>query len=626
MLSRDRGALALSRLLPILLSFALCLVGCEEGASLVVDVRTDLSPGLEFVRVRTEYSTEPFGPSATVVTSTDLLADDDADFVNRGSRVAELSSLRPGTAYVRVSLLDERGRSVVDRVTSVEVQRRVAIVVVISRACRNVICPGPSDGPDQTTCLAGRCVPPGCTLDHPELCGTPSCESDADCLPDDPCAVGICSDRECFYVGLDARCPPEQWCNPDLGCVSRPGFGDAGVGDAGRCEDTEICTGGEDDDCDGLSDCADPDCDAQACDDGSLCTTDDVCDVGECSGITVMCDDMTPCTDDACDPAVGCVFSPVDGSCDDGSACTTGDVCLEGSCQGAPLDCDDANPCTDDACDPVSGCTAATNTASCDDGFWCNGPDTCVDGTCDGHAAPPCGTFCNETSESCAMCLLDSDCGAVTQDPWPACGPLYSTTCDEMVTRRRNIRTPRCTLGMCTIQTTEESDVCTRDTDDDTCDPTELTSCSYTGGDCDETGSRTRTLHRCAGGSCRASSSSESCGGRDTDGDRCGARRTRDRCCSGSCRDIWANESHCGGCGISCSGGLTCRVISAGGTSGDGAACYQCTASSQCGGGANRNCWSVATGGYGFCQCLNNAGCASGETCFTGTGSNYCHY
>ncbi len=607
----------------------LALVGCEEGASLVVDLRTDLSPGLEFVRVRTEYSTEPFGPSASVVTSTDRLASDDADYVNRGDRVAELDSLRPGTAYVRVSLLDERGRAIVDRITSVEVQRRVAIVVVISRACRNVTCPGPSDSPDRTTCLAGRCVPPECTLDHPELCGDPSCTTDADCLPDDPCAVGICSDRECFFVGVDSRCPPEQWCNPDVGCVPRPGFGDAGVGDAGSCAETEVCTGGEDDDCDGLTDCADPDCDAQGCDDGSLCTENDVCEVGECRGASIMCDDVSPCTDDACDPAIGCVFSPVEGTCDDGSLCTENDVCVDGTCQGTALDCDDANGCTDEVCDPAVGCVWTNNTASCDDTFWCNGPDTCVDGACAGHPSPPCATFCNETTEACTMCLVDADCGTVTRDAWPACNPLYSGDCDNAATRQREVRTPRCTSGMCTVERTMETDTtgCNRNTNGDSCGAgTTVSSCSYTGGACDETGSRTRTVRRCMAGSCTPTTSTESCGGRNTNGDLCGMRRTRDRCCGGSCRDIWTSEAHCGGCGISCGSGMSCRVIHAGATAGDGAACFECTASSMCGGGSSRNCWSVATGGYGYCQCLSNAGCAAGQTCFTGSGTNYCRY
>jgi hypothetical protein len=42
----------------------------------------------------------------------------------------------------------------------------------------------------------------------------------------------------------------------------------------------------------------------------------------------------------------------------DGNACTSSDACGAGICQsGASLDCDDLNPCTADACDEFAGCT-----------------------------------------------------------------------------------------------------------------------------------------------------------------------------------------------------------------------------------------------------------------------------
>lgn len=45
------------------------------------------------------------------------------------------------------------------------------------------------------------------------------------------------------------------------------------------------------------------------------------------------------------------------GSCDDGSVCTTSDVCSGSACLGGlPLNCDDAQPCTTDSCDALLGC------------------------------------------------------------------------------------------------------------------------------------------------------------------------------------------------------------------------------------------------------------------------------
>jgi TolB-like protein len=64
------------------------------------------------------------------------------------------------------------------------------------------------------------------------------------------------------------------------------------------------------------------------------------------------------CTDDACNPASGCIFVANSVSCEDGSVCTTGDFCSAGSCvSGSVLDCDDFDVCTADACDEIDGCT-----------------------------------------------------------------------------------------------------------------------------------------------------------------------------------------------------------------------------------------------------------------------------
>jgi hypothetical protein len=51
-----------------------------------------------------------------------------------------------------------------------------------------------------------------------------------------------------------------------------------------------------------------------------------------CTHTPVVCDDGNPCTDDACDPVVGCVFTPDNtNTCSDGNACTN-DVCQGGAC------------------------------------------------------------------------------------------------------------------------------------------------------------------------------------------------------------------------------------------------------------------------------------------------------
>lgn len=69
------------------------------------------------------------------------------------------------------------------------------------------------------------------------------------------------------------------------------------------------------------------------------------------------------CNDASCDATLGCVVKPKpDGTgCEDRNACTIEDVCSAGVCVGAPLDCDDGNVCTDDTCDPVIGCVHTKN-------------------------------------------------------------------------------------------------------------------------------------------------------------------------------------------------------------------------------------------------------------------------
>ena len=108
------------------------------------------------------------------------------------------------------------------------------------------------------------------------------------------------------------------------------------------------------------------------------------------------CDDANPCTDDTCDPAVGCVHTNNTSPCNDGQLCTVGDTCSGGACVGTPVVCDDQNVCTDDTCNPATGlCVFANNTNTCDDGNACTSGDTCGATTCnsltetfDGVTAP----------------------------------------------------------------------------------------------------------------------------------------------------------------------------------------------------------------------------------------------
>jgi hypothetical protein len=96
---------------------------------------------------------------------------------------------------------------------------------------------------------------------------------------------------------------------------------------------------------------------AESCDGVSNdCPVDLLAGVGtECRAAADQCD-----VAESCDGlGIACPADEVlDGvSCDDGSVCSGIDLCEVGICVGSgPLDCDDDDPCTADSCDGVSGC------------------------------------------------------------------------------------------------------------------------------------------------------------------------------------------------------------------------------------------------------------------------------
>ena len=108
--------------------------------------------------------------------------------------------------------------------------------------------------------------------------------------------------------------------------------------------------------------------------------------------VATDCDDGDACTDDACDPIIGCVSTPFDPLvvCDDGDACTADDCDPQVGCVSTPIDptvdCNDANACTVDDCDSILGCTntAIEPIVDCDDGDACT-LDTCDPATGCGH-------------------------------------------------------------------------------------------------------------------------------------------------------------------------------------------------------------------------------------------------
>jgi len=192
------------------------LASCGESETLLVlDLKTDLVPGLEFDRVETAVEDH--------ADATDSRSAVTGDRFDEGLRIAEIEGIPSGdrTAVVTLTL---RGEPVVDRRVSFRLRETRVLTVIISRDCRGVTCD--SGGAAAQACLGGRCVDARCTPETPEFCSSEACESDAECSSDVSCAVPVCSDGACFSVGDDAQCGEGLYCNPDEGCLVdelRPG-------------------------------------------------------------------------------------------------------------------------------------------------------------------------------------------------------------------------------------------------------------------------------------------------------------------------------------------------------------------------------------------------------------------
>ena len=327
---------------------------------------------------------------------------------------------------------------------------------------------GGGSGPAASVC---DCSPHATALGLATACWVTDATSGAQC-------GGV---RQCQLSGLSA-------------CNGKPG--------------KEVCNG-KDDDCDGLTDnnaCDDQnDCTQDLCDaatatcthnllDGSPCNADntectgnDACNGGVCKpGAAKTCSDGNPCTDDSCDPKLGCTFTNNSAGCDDGKICTTNDYCAGGVCNpGKSNNCDDGNSCTDQACDPKTGnCNTTFNALNCDDGNACSSGDLCKDGVC--KAGLP--VDCTDTD----ACTLDS-CDLAN-----GCTHTVSTgVCDDGDACSYG---ETCTSGACgggQNLNCDDKNACTADS----CD--KVTGCKHTpqNGGCDD-GNACTDNDACAGGAC----------------------------------------------------------------------------------------------------------------------------
>src|SRR5207237_191704 len=139
-------------------------------------------------------------------------------------------------------------------------------------------------------------------------------------------------------------------------------------------------------------------------------------------------DDSNVCTNEICDPLTGCGHVDNTASCDDGDLCTVDDVCAAGDCTpGTPVVCPAPDQCHDaGTCDPGTGeCSpqpAKADGSGCNDGNTCTATDACQGGVCVG------------VGSTCGNGTLDGGCGEQCDDGNTTSGDGCSATCqDEIV-------------------------------------------------------------------------------------------------------------------------------------------------------------------------------------------------
>ncbi len=223
-----------------------------------------------------------------------------------------------------------------------------------------------------------------------------SCVSSAQC-DSGHCIDGVCCEStcpgeceacnvggnwgHCVQVPSGTLCPDANLCNGTETCQN----GSCVAGQPLDCSNSNLCT---DEACDPASGCLyNPVTDGTACLNSNVCDGEESCFAGMCrSGTTLDCDDHNPCSDDFCDTHLGCSHASVD----DGIACGGG-LCGAAACSGGHClatdsgACDDQDPCTDDWCNPDSGCEHETRP----DGYACGECMMCLEQQC--VEAPDCG-------------------------------------------------------------------------------------------------------------------------------------------------------------------------------------------------------------------------------------------
>lgn len=150
--------------------------------------------------------------------------------------------------------------------------------------------------------------------------------------------------------------------------------------------------------------------DGVACDDDNVCTSQDACVAGTCTGTSVcQCQEDSDCTE-----------------LDDDDVCNGKLVCQNSACvvkSGSVVTCPPTGfePCESVQCNPATGaCEVAVvaDGTACDDGDECTGLDMCLNGRCTDFGEALCELQCGDQLDDDGdgkIDCWDEDC---VSDPW----------------------------------------------------------------------------------------------------------------------------------------------------------------------------------------------------------------
>ncbi len=254
------------------------------------------------------------------------------------------------------------------------------------------------EGDDDTACSFNQCEPESGECKPTVLTQGTECNDDNICTEQEYCDNA----GECIGKPLacdDGNPCTDSTCSPATGCNPQPLAEESVCDDGDECTTDEACYSGVCKTLDSACSCV-VNADCPQVDD--LCKGSYVCLGGSCvKGDDVECGvNPNPCRLNVCEPDTGecsTIDAPGDTTCTDGDLCTLDDYCYNGTCTGKVNQCDDGNPCTVDSCSAGICVNELEEGIQCDDGDPCTAYEKCKSGVCGS------GIFI------CA-CIVDAQC------------------------------------------------------------------------------------------------------------------------------------------------------------------------------------------------------------------------